>query len=313
MKSGFVALTGRPNAGKSTLLNRIVGHKLAIVSDKPQTTRTRIVGVKNYPDGQVVFVDTPGVHKPTHRMDVRMVDVALDAMREVDLVTLVVDVSVKEGPGDRHLLDLVKTIKTPAIAAFNKVDLIAKAKLLPIIDRYRQAHPFVEYVPISALDGTNVSVLENLFLQHLPAGDPLYPDDYVTNQSERFFVAEIIREQVLRVMRDELPFSTAVVIDRFEEPVEGRYRSIYSTILVDRESQKPIVVGRGGSMIKEIGTAARAELERYLGGQVYLDLHVKVKTDWRDDGRVLDEMCVAASHVTRDTPGSRRSNPRRNR
>ncbi len=312
MKSGFVALIGRPNAGKSTLLNRIVGHKLAIVSDKPQTTRTRIVGVKNYPGGQVVFVDTPGVHKPTHRMDVRMVDVALDAMREVDLVTLVVDVSVKEGPGDRHLLDLVKTIKTPAIVAFNKVDLIAKAKLLPIIDRYRQAHPFVEYVPISALDGTNVSVLENLFLQHLPAGDPLYPDDYVTNQSERFFVAEIIREQVLRVMRDELPFSTAVVIDRFEEPVEGRYGSIYSTILVDRESQKPIVVGRGGSMIKEIGTAARAELERYLGGHVYLDLHVKVKTDWRDDGRVLDEMGVAASHVTRDPQGPRR-NPRRNR
>ena len=313
MKSGFVALIGRPNAGKSTLLNRIVGHKLAIVSDKPQTTRTRIVGVKNYPDGQVVFVDTPGVHKPTHRMNVRMVDVALEAMREVDLVTLVVDVSVKVGPGDRHLLDLVKAIKTPAILALNKVDLIAKAKLLPLIEHYRQAHPFVEYVPISALDGTNVGVLENLFLQHLPAGDPLYPDDYVTDQSERFFVAEIIREQVLRVMRDELPFSTAVVIDRFEEPVEGRYGSIYSTILVDRESQKPIVVGRGGSMIKEIGTAARAELERYLGGQVYLDLHVKVKTDWRDDGRVLDETGVAASRATRDTaPGTRR-NQRRNR
>jgi GTP-binding protein Era len=206
----------------------------------------------------------------------------------------------------------VKTVKTPAILALNKVDLIAKAKLLPIIDRYRQAHPFVEYVPISALDGTNVSVLEDLFLEHLPAGDPLYPDDYVTDQSDRFFVAEIIREQVLRVTRDELPFSTAVVIDRFEEPADGRYGSIYSTILVDRESQKPIVVGRGGSMIKEIGTAARAELERYLGGQVYLDLHVKVKTDWRDDGRVLDEMGVAASHVTRDTRGSRR-HPRRSR
>jgi GTP-binding protein Era len=313
MKSGFVALIGRPNAGKSTLLNRLVGHKLAIVSDKPQTTRTRIVGVKNYPDGQVVFVDTPGVHKPTHRMNVRMVDLALEAMREVDLVTLVVDVSVKEGPGDRHLLDLVKAVKTPAIVAFNKVDVIAKAKLLPIIDRYRQVHPFVEYVPISALDGTNVSVLENLFLQHLPAGEPLYPDDYVTDQSERFFVAEIIREQVLRVTRDELPFSTAVVIDRFEEPVEGRYGSIYSTILVDRESQKPIVVGRGGSMIKEIGTAAREELERYLGGQVYLDLHVKVKTDWRDDGRVLDEMGVAASRITRDSAPSTRRNLRRSR
>jgi GTP-binding protein Era len=312
MKSGFVALIGRPNAGKSTLLNRIVGHKLAIVSDKPQTTRTRIVGVKNYPGGQVVFVDTPGVHKPTHRMNVRMVDLALDAMREVDLVALVVDVSVREGPGDRHLLDLVKTINTPAILALNKVDLIPKARLLPIIDRYRQAHPFVEFVPISALDGTNVGVLENLFLEHLPVGEPLYPDDYVTDQSDRFFVAEIIREQVLRVTRDELPFSTAVVIDRFEEPAEGRIGHIYSTILVDRDSQKPIVVGRGGAMIKEIGTAARAELERYLGGQVYLDLHVKVKTDWRDDGRVLDEMGVAAAHGARDTSGSRR-NPRRSR
>ena len=281
MKSGFVALIGRPNAGKSTLLNRIVGHKLAIVSDKPQTTRTRVAGAKNFPDGLVVFVDTPGVHKPTHRMDVRMVDVALDAMREVDLVTLVVDVSVKEGPGDRHLLDLVKTIKTPAIAAFNKVDLIAKAKLLPIIDRYRQAHPFVEYVPISALDGTNVTVLENLFLQHLPAGDPLYPDDYVTNQSERFFVAEIIREQVLRVMRDELPFSTAVVIDRFEE--EGNLRRIAASIVVERDAHKGMIIGAGGERLKRIGSEARQELETLMDGKVFLELWVKVRSGWADD------------------------------
>lgn len=290
MKSGFVALLGRPNAGKSTLLNRIVGHKLAIVSDKPQTTRTRIVGVKNYPDGQVVFVDTPGVHKPTHRMNVRMVDVALEAMREVDLVTLVVDVSVKPGPGDRHLLSLVKDVATPAILALNKVDLIAKPKLLPIIDRYRQEHPFVEIVPVSATDGTNVDALEKLFLQHLPEGDPLYPPDYVTDQPERFFVAEIVREQVLRLTHAELPFSTAVVIDLFEEPGEDQLVRIYGTILVERESQKPIVVGKGGAMIKQIGTAARIELERFFGARVYLDLHVKVKSEWRDDERVLDEM-----------------------
>ena len=290
MKSGFVAFLGRPNAGKSTLLNRIVGHKLAIVSDKPQTTRNRILGVKNYPDGQIVFVDTPGVHRPTHRMNVRMVDVALEAMREVDLLTLVVDVSVKPGPGDRHLLGLLKDVKTPVLLALNKVDLVSKPKLLPILERYGQAHPFVEMVPISAVDGTNVELLEQLFIQHLPEGEPLYPPDYVTDQPERFFVAEIIREQVLQSTHDELPFSTAVVIDRFDVDEEQKVTNIYATILVERESQKPIVIGRAGTMIKQIGTAARAELMRYLESKVYLDLHVKVKVEWRDNERVLDEM-----------------------
>lgn len=290
MKAGFVSFIGRPNAGKSTLLNRIVGHKLAIVSDKPQTTRTRIVGVKNSPDGQVVFVDTPGVHRPAHRMNVRMVDLALEAMREVDVLTLLVDVSVKPGPGDRHLLALVKDVTTPAILALNKVDLVAKPKLLPIIDRYRQEHPFVEIVPISATDGTNVDVLEKLFLQHLPEGEPLYPPDYVTDQPERVFVAEIVREQVLQLTHAELPFCTAVVVDHFEEMTEQKLVRIYGTILVERESQKPIVVGRGGAMIKQIGTAARAELERFFGTRVYLDLRVKVKSEWRDDERALDEM-----------------------
>jgi GTPase len=290
VKSGLVSFIGRPNAGKSTLLNRIVGHKLAIVSDKPQTTRTRILGVKNYPDGQIVFVDTPGVHKPSHRMNVRMVDVALEAMRDVDLVTLVVDVSVKEGPGDRHLLGLVKDVSTPAILALNKVDLIAKAKLLPIIDRYRHAHPFAEFVPISALDGTNVDTLEALFRQYLPEGEPLYPVDYVTDQPERFFVGEVVREQVLQLTHDELPFTTAVVVDSFEEPEEGKVASIYCTILVERESQKPIVIGKGGAMIKQIGTAARAELQRFFGARLHLDLRVKVRSEWRDDERILDEL-----------------------
>ncbi|HEU5255765.1 MAG TPA: GTPase Era [Vicinamibacterales bacterium] len=288
-KSGFVSLLGRPNAGKSTLLNRIVGHKLAIVSDKPQTTRTRILGVKNYSDGQIVFVDTPGVHKPTHRMNVRMVDIALESMREVDVLCLVVDVSVKAGPGDRYLLNLLKDVKTPAILALNKVDLIAKPKLLPMIDRYQREHPFVEIVPVSATDGTNVDALEKLFLQYLPEGEALYPADYVTDQPERFFIGEIVREQVLRLMHDELPFSTAVIVDRIEAAADG-ITNIYCTILVDRESQKPIVVGRAGSMIKEIGTAARRELERYLNARVFLDLHVKVKSEWRDDERLLDEM-----------------------
>ena len=300
MKSGFVSFLGRPNAGKSTLLNRIVGHKLAIVSDKPQTTRTRIVGVKNYaggPDkarppeeGQIVFVDTPGVHKPTHRMNVRMVDVALDAMREVDVLCLVVDVSVKPGPGDRFLVTLLKDVKTPTMLALNKVDLVAKPRLLPIMDHYQRAHPFAEIVPISATDGTNVDVLERLFLQYLPEGEPLYPADYVTDQPERFFVGEIVREQVLQMTHDELPFSTAVIVDRMEPAGDDKIVNIYCTILVERESQKPIVIGRAGTMIKQIGTVARAELQKYLESRVYLDLHVKVKSEWRDDDRLLDEL-----------------------
>src|SRR5688572_1543716 len=290
MKSGFVSFVGRPNAGKSTLLNRIVGQKIAIVSDKPQTTRTRVVGLKNYADGQVVFVDTPGVHKPIHRMNVRMVDVALEAMKDVDVLALVVDVSVKLGKGDRWMLDLLEDVKKPVILVLNKVDLVAKARLLPIIDHYQQAHPFVEIVPVSAADGTNVDVLEKLFLQYLPDGEPLYPPDYLTDQTERFWVAEIVREQVLRLTHDELPFSTAVVVDKFDEESSEELVNLYCTILVDRESQKPIVIGRGGAMIKEIGTAARTEIEEFLQRRVYLDLHVKVKSEWRDNERLLDEI-----------------------
>ena len=289
MKSGFVALLGRPNAGKSTLLNRILGQKLAIVSDKPQTTRTRVAGVKNFPDAQVVFVDTPGVHKPTHRMNVRMVDTALEAMREVDVVALVVDASVKSGPGDRYLLTLLKDVKVPVILALNKVDLVSKPKLLPILDHYGKAYPFAELVPLSAVDGTNVDALESLFIRYLPDGEPLYPPEYFTDQTERFFASEIVREQVLQLTHDELPFSTAVVVDAFDES-EPRLIKLYCTILVDRESQKPIVVGKAGSMIKAIGTAARLGLEEHFGQKVFLDLHVKVKSEWRDNERLLDEI-----------------------
>jgi GTPase len=287
MKSGFVAFLGRPNAGKSTLLNRIVGQKLAIVSDKPQTTRTRIAGVKNYPEGQIVFVDTPGVHKPTHRMNVRMVDIALEAMREVDVVTLIVDASAKPGPGDRFMVKLLENVTKPVILAMNKIDQVAKPKLLPIIDGYRQGHAFAEFVPLSARDGTNVELLESLFLKYLPEGEPMYPPDYLTDQTDRFFVAEIVREQVLRLTHDELPFSTAVIVDQFEE---GETLNLYCTILVERESQKPIVIGKGGAMIKAIGTAARSELMAHFERPVYLDLHVKVKSEWRDDERLLDSI-----------------------
>jgi GTP-binding protein Era len=304
MKAGFVSFIGRPNAGKSTLLNRIVGQKLAIVSDKPQTTRTRVVGVKNYPAppslpeeaaagqvscGQIVFVDTPGVHKPTHRMNVRMVDVAIEAMREVDVLALVVDASAKPGPGDRYMLDTLKDVRVPVLLVPTKVDAIAKPRLLPLVEHYRKAYPFVEIVPVSAADGTNIDTLERLFLQYLPEGEPLYPSDYLTDQTERFFVSEIVREQVLELTHDELPFSTAVVVDRFDESDTTLLR-LYCTILVERESQKAIVVGKAGDMIKRIGSAARTALEAHFESRVFLDLHVKVKSEWRNDERTLDEI-----------------------
>jgi GTP-binding protein Era len=306
MRAGFVAFLGRPNAGKSTLLNRIVGEKVAIVSDKPQTTRNRILGVKSYPEGQIVFVDTPGVHKPMHRLNVRMVDAAFDAARDVDLLALVVDASAKRGSGDRFILGQLDGVKAPTMLVLNKVDLVAKATLLPMIDIYRHTHPFVEIVPVSAMDGTNVDVLEKLFMQYLPEGQPLYPPDYLTDQPERVIAGELVREQVLRLTHDELPFSTAVVVEKFDEADGDGRLGLYCTILVDRESQKPIVVGKGGSMIKAIGTAARQELEGFFQTKVYLDLHVKVRPEWRDNERMLDEIGLPR---IRNTPNHRRRNP----
>lgn len=291
MKSGFVALIGRPNAGKSTLLNRLVGEKLAIVSDKPQTTRNRIIGVRNYPDAQVVFVDTPGVHRPLHRLNVRMLDTALQTLKEVDVVTAVVDAGDPPGGGDRFLMDVLRKVDSPRVLALNKVDLLPKEQVLPLIERYNREVGFADIVPISALTGDNVSRLEEVLRSHLPEGEPLYPEDFLTDQPERFFVAEIVREQVLQHTHAELPFASAVVIDRFEEPeTPGGLLRLYCTILVERESQKPIVIGKGGSMIKAIGTAARKELERFFDAKVFLDLRVKVRAEWREDERILDTL-----------------------
>ena len=296
MKCGFVALVGRPNAGKSTLLNRLVGQKVAIVSDKPQTTRNRIVGVKqvvgpsgSQPAGQIIYLDTPGIHKPLHRLNVRMVDAALDTLSEVDVVALVVDASEPAGGGDRFLLDVVKRSKTPKVLVLNKVDVVDKPSLLPRLASY-QDEGFEELVPVSALTGDNVDRLEQLLLEKLPDGDAIYPDDYLTDQPERFFVAELVREQVLQQTRDELPFSTAVVVDKFEEADAKGVMKFYCTILVERDTQKPILVGKAGSRIKSIGTEARKELEAFFDARVFLDLHVKVRESWRDDERTLDSL-----------------------
>jgi GTPase len=293
MKSGFVSFIGRPNAGKSTLLNRLVGTKLAIVSDKPQTTRTRILGVKNYADAQVVFLDTPGIHRPLHRMNVRMMHTALETMREVDVLGVVVDAAEPPGKGDRFVVDLIKDVKVPVVLILNKIDLIKKTRLLPIMERYAKEDRFAEIVPISASTGDNVDRLERILIDRLPEGQALYPADYLTDQPERFLAAEIVREKLLQFTHAEIPFSSAVVIDRFEEPTgkTGLLR-LFCTIVVDRESQKPIVVGRAGEMIKRIGTAAREELERFFSTRVYLDLHVRVKSEWREDDRVLSQIGI---------------------
>ena len=247
--------------------------------------------MKNYPEAQVVFLDTPGIHRPLHRMNVRMVDAAIETMREVDVLGLVVDVAEPPGKGDRFMLDLVKKATVPVVLILNKIDLMRKSKLLPIIEQYGQEGSFAEIVPISAATGDNVDRLERAIIDRLPEGERLYPDDYLTDQPERFFAAEIVREKVLQFTHAEIPFSSAVVIDRFEEPPGNeKILKLYCTIVVDRESQKPIVVGKGGEMIKRIGTAAREELEKLFGKQVYLDLHVRVKVEWREDERVLGEI-----------------------
>jgi len=296
MKSGLVSFIGRPNAGKSTLLNRLVGTKLAIVSDKPQTTRTRILGVRNYADAQVVFLDTPGIHRPLHRMNVRMVDVALETIRDVDVLGLVLDVAEKLGKGDRYVLDLVKDVKIPVFLILNKIDLIKKTKLLPLLDQFGRDGRFAEIIPVSAATGDNVDRLERAIIDRLPEGVALYPDDYLTDQPERLMASEIVREKLLQFTHAEIPFSSAVMVDRFEEPQEeGGLLKLYCTIVVDRESQKGIVVGKGGDMIKRIGTAAREELERFFSTKVFLDLRVKVAVDWREDERVLQDIGVGRS------------------
>jgi GTP-binding protein Era len=292
MKSGFVSLIGRPNAGKSTLLNTLVGAKVAIVSDKPQTTRNRILGVKNYPDAQIVFVDTPGIHRPLHRMNVRMVDAAVETLRDVDVVVLVFDATTKPGHGDEYVSSLLEKVRIPVVLVLNKVDAIAKSRLLPLIERVQKWHDFAAIVPVSAMTGDGVDRLERVLLDELPEGEALYPADFLTDQPERSLVAETVREKVLHHTRAELPFSTAVVVDTFDEEERDRLLRLYCTVLVEQESQKAIVIGRGGEMIKRIGTEARKDLEEAFETKVFLDLRVKVNPDWRNDDRALDEMGV---------------------
>jgi GTP-binding protein Era len=287
-RSGFVAMVGRPNVGKSTLVNRLVGQKVAIVSDKPQTTRNRILAVVNRPDGQLVLFDTPGIHKPQHTMNQRMVEAAVRSLGQVDLVAWVVDIAEGYGPAERYVREALRKSGKPVVLAINKIDTRPRPQILPAIEQYRQFLDFAEIVPVSALTGENVDVLARALLSHLPAGERLYPDDYLTDQPERFFVAEMVREQILRQTREEIPYATGVVIDSFKEG-EPLVR-IEATILAERDTQKAILIGRGGAMLKAIGSAARREIEAFLGTKIYLGLFVKVRQRWREDPAVLEEM-----------------------
>src|SRR5215467_4000234 len=285
MKSGFVSIVGRPNSGKSTLLNHLVGEKVSIVTDRPQTTRRVVRGIVTRPEGQIVFLDTPGVHKPVFRMNEHMMKAVRDSLADVDLVLLIVDASAPFGRGDEFTLELLKGLAKKKLLLLNKIDLIEKKNLLPLMDRYSKAGNFEEIIPISALTGENVESLVTQIVKQLPEGPMFYPQDQITDQPERAIAAEMIREKLIALTEEEMPYSTAVVIDRFEE--DEQMHRIFASIFVERDSQKPIVIGKGGSKLKQIGTEARKELESFFETKIFLELHVKVKKNWRDDEDML--------------------------
>lgn len=285
-KSGFVALIGRPNVGKSTLLNHVLGQKVAIMSDKPQTTRNKIRGVYTTETEQIIFLDTPGIHKPKSRLGDWMVQTAREAFSEVDIILFLVDAKEGMGPGDRFIMEQLKEARTPVFLVVNKIDQVHPDHLLPLIDGYRKVFPFKEVVPISALKGNNTSTLLNLIREELSEGPAYYPSDYVTDHPERFIVGELVREKVLHLTREEVPHSVAVVVEEMHPEEEGRVY-VRATIYTERPSQKGILIGKQGSMLKEVGRQAREEIQRLLGSRVYLDLWVKVKKDWRNEKFML--------------------------
>ena len=286
-RCGSVALIGRPNAGKSTLMNRWLGQKLAIVSDKPQTTRHRLVGLLTEERGQMIFFDTPGVHKPLHHLNRQMVRHAIEALDAADVVCLLVDASTPFGGGDAYLLERAGRAPGARVLALNKIDRVAKPRLLPLMARYGAAGTFEEIVPISAATGEGCDELLALLWRRLPEGPPRFDPELLTTQPERYHAAERIREQVLAQTRDELPFTTAVQIERWEEGGDSAQTVIFASILVESPGQKKILIGKGGERVREIGTRARLDLQEFLGRRVHLELHVRHAPRWREDARLL--------------------------
>ncbi len=287
-RSGFVTIIGSPNVGKSTLLNIFVGEKIAIVSNKPQTTRNRITGIKNLPNCQIVFIDTPGIHHVRKPLNESMVRQALSTLNEVDLILFMIDAKRPVGEDEDNIISSLKAIERPVFLIINKIDLVEKGTILPIIKDYSERYEFKEVIPVSCIRFDGIDILLDRIIQYLPEGEPYFPMDMITDLSERFLVAELIREKVFQLTREEIPYSTAVEIERFNE--DGGIIHIMASIYVERESQKAIVIGRGGRMLKEIGTRARMDMERLLGAKVFLELWVKVKSDWTRDERALKEL-----------------------
>lgn len=288
-KSGFISIVGRPNVGKSTFLNHVVGQKIAIMSDKPQTTRNKVQGVVTTDDAQMIYIDTPGIHKPKHRLGDFMVKVARNTLSEVDVIMFMVNAEEKIGPGDRFIIDLFKNTETPVFLIINKIDLVHPDSLLETIVSYQEEYDFAEVVPISALNGNNTDRLLESLKTYLPEGPKYYPEDQVTDHPERFIIAEFIREKVLHLTREEIPHSVAVMIEQIEREQDRDMINISATIIVDRDSQKGIVIGKRGALLKEIGTKARKDIEMLLGSRVFLELWVKVKKDWRNRPTNLKE------------------------
>ena len=284
-KSGFATLIGRPNVGKSTLMNRLIGQKIAITSNKPQTTRNRIQTVLTTEDGQIVFVDTPGIHKAKNKLGEYMVHVAERSLNEVDVVLWLVEPSTFIGAGERHILDQLKKVKTPVILVINKIDMVKKEELLPAIDTYRKEYDFADIVPVSARSGGNTDELVKVILKYLPYGPQFYDEDTVTDQPERQIVAELIREKALHCLNEEIPHGIAVAIDRMK--MERKVMHIDATIICERDSHKGIIIGKQGSMLKKIGSTARYEIERLLDCKVNLKLWVKVQKNWRDSDYMM--------------------------
>ncbi|HEX6922653.1 MAG TPA: GTPase Era [Bacillales bacterium] len=288
-KSGFVAIIGRPNVGKSTLLNHVVGQKIAIMSDKPQTTRNRIQGVYTSEQAQIVFVDTPGIHKPKHKLGEYMTKTAQQTLNEVDIILFMVDVSEGYGKGDQFIMDRLQNVDTPVFLILNKIDQIHPDELLPLIDFYRGKSQFQEIIPISALNGNNMNTLTSEILNLLEEGPQYYPDDQVTDHPERFIAAEFIREKALHLTREEVPHSIAVAIEKIERKEKKNLVIIHAVIMVERASQKGIIIGKQGKMLKEIGKRARTDIESLFGSRVYLELWVKVQKDWRNKDNFIED------------------------
>jgi GTP-binding protein Era len=292
MKFGTAVIIGRPNSGKSTLLNALVGQKISIVSAKPQTTRHRILGIVTEARGQIVFTDTPGIHKPAYGMNRRMLRTVYEGLREVDLVLLMVDASVSFGSGEHFVLETMKKAEARVLVLLNKIDAIAKPKLLPIMQRYGSAHDFLEIIPISAKTGENLSLLRDKLFEYLPEGEPFYDAEQFTDRTERFLASELIREKLLERVREELPYTCAVLIRKFDESQreEKKLIVIEADILVEKRSQQGIVLGAGASHLRDLGIAARQELEQLLDCKIYLGLQVKTAPNWRNDEAVLDQL-----------------------